>query len=895
MKTLRRFLARLFNFTAGFLPFLATRHSPLAAASDARLKEEIEHHIALQTEENVRAGMSPAEARRQAKLKFGSITGVTEEYRTERSLHLLEAFVQDTRYAFRMLHKSPGFAIVAVFTLALGIGANTAIFSFIDAWVIQPLPYPHPERLVVLQSHNIKKGWTSDSVTSTADFLDFQKETTSFWQTAAWSGWNFNLTGNGPPALVEGARVSWDFFDTLGVKAMLGRTFTPGEDRPGAPRVAVIGEGLWKGRFAADQRIIGRRMQIGGESYAIVGVMDAKFQFPLLGISNIWTPMAFTEQQRADRNSAWFFSFGRLKPGVTQAQAAAETSAIFTALAREYPKTDTDQTMILSSMIERIATEEGVPQVMICLAVVALILLIACANVANLMLSRATQRSREMAVRGALGATRMRLIGQLLTESLLLFFFGSLGGILCGALCISWIESQIPGHIRGYLVNYGHVSLNVTTLCFTLAIAFVCGVIFGLVPAFETSGLDLNRTLKEAPGRTSSAGAPRKIFVAGEIAMACVVLVCTMLLTRSFVNELRTDPGFNPAKLMTAQLALPEAKYSSDALARNFTDAALSRIRALPGVTSAGVASAIPFGGFGQTYDVEALGKPAPQPGETLGARWTAVSPSYFPTMRIRLLRGRSFTSADGAGTGNVAVIDETFARQFWPGEDPLGQKLAFGPNHVVCTIVGVVNDIKMYQLRGHPERQMYVPLAQFPSHTLGFVARTAGSPAASGDAIRDAIWSVDADQPVSSVEELQTLITIQHAGNSVLTKLMVSFGVLALFLCAIGIYGVMAHAVAQRTREIGIRAALGAQRRDLMGLVLGQGTKLMFAGVVVGIVAALGLAQFLRQFLFGVGPTDPATFVAVAFLLALVALAACYVPASRAMRIDPMAALRHE
>ncbi|HEV2205813.1 MAG TPA: ABC transporter permease, partial [Candidatus Acidoferrales bacterium] len=592
---------------------------------DGELAAEIESNLALHVEDNLRAGMTPAEARRQALLKFGGVESAKERYRDRRGIPFLEAIWQDVRFALRMLRKSPGFTAVAVLTLALGIGANTAIFSFIDAWVIQPLPYPHAERLIVLQSHNIKKGWTSDSVTSTADFLDFQKETTSFSQIAAWSSWDFNLTGNGPPALVEGARVSWNFFDTLGAKAMLGRTFTPDEDRPGGPHVAVISEGLWRGRYAADPHIIGRRIRIGGESYGIVGVMDAKFQFPLLGISNIWTPMAFTEQQRAERESGSFFCFGRLKPGVSEAAAAAETGEIFTRLAREYPRTDTDQTMILGSMVKRIATEEGVPQVVICLAIVALILLIACANVANLMLSRATQRTREMAVRGALGATRRRLIGQLLKESLLLFLLGGVGGILCGSLCISWIELQIPGHIRGYLVNYGHVSLSMTTLYFTLAVALFCGLIFGLAPAFEISGLDLNRTLKEAPGRTSSGSArPRKIFVAGEIAMACVVLICTTLLARSFVNELRTDPGFNPNKLMTAQLALPETKYSSGAMERNFSDAALARIRALPGVISAGVASSIPFGGFGQTYEVEAVGKPAPQPGETLGARWTA-------------------------------------------------------------------------------------------------------------------------------------------------------------------------------------------------------------------------------------------------------------------------------
>lgn len=613
---------------------------------------------------------------------------------------------QDVRYAFRVLRKSPGFAVVAILMLALGIGANTAIFSFIDAWVIQPFPYPQADRLIVFQSHNVKKGWTSDSVTSTADFLDFQKQTAAFDSVVGWTSWDFNLTGNGAPALVEGAKVNWNFFDTLGAKPLLGRTFTTDEDRPGAPHVAIIGEGLWKGRYAGDPAIVGKRIQIDRESYTVVGVMSGKFQFPLLGISNLSTPLALTAQQRADRDSAEFFSFGRLKSGVTQAQAAGETAAIFSRLAKKYPKTDADKTMIITSLVEQIRTEEGVPQVMICLAIVGLILLIACANVANLTLARATQRTKEMAMRSALGATRMRLVVQLLTESLLLFSFGGLGGILCGAWCINWIESQIPSHIRGYLVNYGAVSLNTNTLLFTMAIALVCGLIFGLVPAFESSNLDLNRTLKESSSQASPGGAKlRKIFVAGEIALAAVVLSSIILLIRSFVNELQTNPGYNPKNLMTAQLSLPATKYTSDEMARNFSDATLDRIRSLPGVTSAGVASAISFGGFGHTYEVQALDKPAPQPGKTLGARWTAVSPAYFSAMQIPLIKGRGIAAADGLGTGNVAVIDQTFARQFWPNEDPIGQKLTFGPNHVVCTVVGVVNDIKMYQLRGRPER----------------------------------------------------------------------------------------------------------------------------------------------------------------------------------------------
>ena len=809
----------------------------------------------------------------------------------------MKALWQDLAYALRILRKSPAFAAIAIVTLALGIGANTAMFSFVDAWVIKPIPYPQPDRLMVLEAHNIKKGWTQDAVTSTADFLDFQKQTTSFTQTAAWTSWSFNLTGNGQPALVDGARVSWNFFDTLGVKPLLGRAFTAAEDAVGAPHVAILSEGLWKGRYAADPDIIGRRIQINNESYSVVGVMDGKFGFPLLGISNIWTPLALTDKERADRDSAWFDSFGRLKAGVTEQQAAAETTTIFAQLAKQYPKSDTDQTMLLSPMITEIGREEGVPQVMISMWIVALILLIACANVANLMLARATQRTKEMAVRGALGATRTRLVRQLVTESLLLFFCGGIGGVLCGMWGVAWIESLVPDRIRGYLVNYGYVNLDLTTLSFTLAIALACGLIFGLAPAFETSGMDLNTALKEASGKASRSGRGarlRKVFVAGEIALAVVVLISTTLLVKSFIISATSSPGFNANNLMTAQLLLPKTKYTSDAMSRNFSDAALERIRALPGVTTAGVASAIPFGGSGQSYEVEAVGQPAPLPGEQLGADWAAVSPDYFAAMQIHLLKGRVFTPSDVSGSGNVAVIDQTLAKQFWPHEDAVGQKLTFGPEHVACTIVGIVNDVKMYDVRGRPAREMYVPLGQFPSNALGFVARTAVNPDTISDAMRASVWAIDKDQPVS-MSDLQTLMYTQDAGNRVLVKMMVAFGVLALFLCAIGIYGVMAHNVAQRTHEIGIRMALGASPGRVMKMVVRQALALTFVGIAIGIGGAFAVTRSLASDLYQVKANDPATFIGVAVVFMLVAVAACYIPARRAMRVEPVIALRYE
>jgi putative ABC transport system permease protein len=862
------------------------------------LSEEIREHLEEKIEELIASGMSRKEAAYAARREFGNVTLVEEDSREVWQWPSIESLIADVRYGLRILRKSPGFTAAAVLTLALGIGANTAIFSYFNAWMIKPLPYPQADRLMVFVSHETKKGWTRNSVTSTADFVDFQKQNTSFEQTTGWAGWNFNLTGDGPPAVVEGGRVSWNYFETLGAKPMLGRTFIPDEDRAGAEHVAVLSQGLWQSRFASDPRIAGRNITIGGESYTVVGVMPGTFQFPLMGIANLWTPLALTDKERTDRGRSWFSAFGRLKPDVTLEQAGAESAAIFARLESQFPQTNTNLTLLVSSMTDEIGKEEGTTQVMISFAIVGLILLIACANVANLMLARATGRTKEFAVRGALGATRSRLARQLLTESLLLFFVGGVAGMFFALWGIRWIESQIPGHIRGYLVNYGHVDLDITTLAFTLGITLLCGLVFGLAPAFENSRLDVNRTLKEASGQASGSkrGARlRRIFVAAEIALAVVVLISTTLLVKSFLISVRSSPGYNPANVMVAQLALPKTKYDQEWRLRNFSEDVLARIQALPQVVSFGAASSVPYGGFGQGVEVEAVGKPAPQPGERLGARFTAVSTNYFSAMQIGLVKGRLFNSADEQGNSPSVIINQTFARQFWPDEDPIGQKLQFGERRTVRTIVGVVRDIKMYYLRERPERQMYVPLAQFPSGTLGFVVRTAANSAAMPTAIRDAIWAVDRDQPVSSVEPLEMLMVIQDAGNRVMTKLMVFFGALAMFLGVIGIYGVMAHLVSQRTHEIGIRTALGASPGQVMGMVIGQGMKLALIGVALGVLSALGVTRPLATVLYQVAPNDPLTFIAVPIVFAGVAALACCIPARRAMRVDPLVALRYE
>jgi putative ABC transport system permease protein len=460
-----------------------------------------------------------------------------------------------------------------------------------------------------------------------------------------------------------------------------------------------------------------------------------------------------------------------------------------------------------------------------------------------------------------------------------------------------WIDSQIPGRVRGYLVNFGHVDLDFTTLLFTFGITLLCGFVFGLAPSFENSRLDVNRTLKEASGQASGSrhGARlRQIFVATEIALAVVVLISATLLVKSFIISVRSSPGYNPENLMVAQVALPATKYAQDWRQRNFTEDVLARVRALPQAGFVGAASSVPYGGFGQTVGVQAVGKPAPRPGERIGARYTAVSRDYLSAMQIGLVKGRLFNSADEQGSPSV-IVSQTLERQFWPNEDPIGQKLQFGAQHTVCRVVGVVRDIKMFYVRAGAERQMYVPLKQFPSAALGFVVRTSGDSPAMASAIREAIWSVDRDQPVSSVEPLETLITIANAGDSVVTKLMVFFSALAMFLGVIGIYGVMSHLVSQRTHEIGIRVAMGATPSQVLRMVISHGLKLALIGISVGLLVALGITRGLAAQLYQVTPYDPPTFIGVALLFALVVLGACYLPARRGMRVDPLVALRYE
>lgn len=865
------------------------------------LSEEIRAHLEEKVEELMARGMPRKDAEAAARREFGNPTLVQEDSREIWKWTAVENFVTDVSYGLRGLRKSPGFTAVVILTLALGIGANTAIFSYVNAWLIKPLPYPQPDRLMLLLSHGTKKGWTSRDVTSTADFLDYERQNTSFEQLACWTSWNFNLTSDGPPDRVDGGLVSWNFFQALGVQPVLGRAFSPEEAQPRASHVAILSRGMWESRFAGDPQVVGRAIKLQGETYTVIGVMPAGFQFPLMGVANIWTPMALDDQQRADRNMSWFQAFGRLKPGVTQQQAAAEIAAIAARLEKLYPKTNTNLTSLLSPMTHEIVRSEGGEQILIDFWIVGLVLLIACANVANLMLARASARTKEFAVRGALGASRGRIIRQLLTESLLLFAAGGAAGLLFAVWGNHWVAAAIPERIRGYLVNYGRVEIDFVTFVYTFGIALACGIAFGLAPAFESTGLDFTRALKESGGRVSGnrrAARLRRIFVAGEVALAVVVLISTALLVESLVHMVYGGLGFQAQNVMATQLVVPPNKYSSEAQVRSFYERALTRIRALPQVVSAGASEYVPFGDGNQVERIHVVGRPAERPGEQRGAQYTAVTPDYFSTMQIPLLRGRLIEQRDGEGALNTAVVSETLVREQFPNEDgvdAIGRQIEIPLRHQTWMIVGIVQDVKQFSLSDAPEPQLYVSAAQFPSGYMSIVARSSRPAPELATAMRDAIWAVDSEQPVSTIRPLEDLISEQNTLMRVTTQVISFFGALALLLGAVGIYGVMAHSVGQRMREIGIRVALGASRAEVMRLVLGQGLKLTVAGIACGVAAAAGATRVLSSMLYKVQAGDLTTFASAAIFFAFVGLAACYVPARRGASVDPIVTLRYE
>jgi putative ABC transport system permease protein len=784
---------------------------------------------------------------------------------------------------------------VAILTLALGIGANTALFSIVYAVLLKPLPYERPDDLVMLWS---KPGRGRGGATSPADFLDYRRMNNAFEDLAAINTDRATLTGRGEPVTIRGAQVSAGFFPILRVQPVRGRTFTREEDRAGASRVVVLSHLMWQERFDGDRKIVGRAITLNGNPYTVIGVMPPRFDFPRLVTNertDFWVPIAFDEA-RAERGGHFLRVVGRLAPGVSLPAAQAQMDTIATRLQQRYPDTNTNWVVNLFTLRDEVVSDARSALLMLTGAV-AFVLLIACANVANLLLARATSRARELAVRSALGAASGRLLRQLLTESVVL----SLGGALVGTLLAAWGLEFAKAVTTEWLPRSWEIAINAPVFLFTIAAALVTGVLFGLAPALHVTRSELNETLKSSARSTGSSGQQhlRTAFVVTEVALAFVLLIGAGLLIRSFHELQNVRPGFQPDSMITGVVSLPEARYSSVGSQASFTSQLLARVRSVKDVRAATLASFVPFDGKEALLTFEVHGEPESRPGDRRLAQWRVVSDGFFETLGVPLLRGRTFSKSDTESGPKVAVISRALAKKYFGGRDPLGQRVTLDnltdPKAAWFTIVGVVDDVRYRTLDTAPMPLLYYPASQqqFPEFTL--VARTGGDPTTIVPTVRSMVRTIDPVMPLEDVRTMGQVVSSSMAGARFRTSLLVTLALIALTLAAVGVYGVMSYSVEARAQEMGLRMALGASPRDVLRLITGHGARLAIIGIVIGVFAAWGFTRVLASVLFGVTPTDPVTFVIIAGLLALVATLASYIPARRATRADPMLVLRAE
>ncbi|HST12601.1 MAG TPA: ABC transporter permease [Terriglobales bacterium] len=792
------------------------------------------------------------------------------------------------RYGSRMLLKNPGFAGVAIIALALGIGANAAIFSVVNTVLLRSLPYPDPDRLMVLRETKLPQ-FPEFSI-SPGNFLDWQKQNTVFDKLAAINGSAYNFTSDAAdPERLRGARVSAGLFEMLGATPALGRTFREEEDQPGQ-NLAILSSSLWKRRFSSDPNIIGQSVTLSATSYTVIGVMPPSFQFPDRD-TELWTPVGFSAAQAQQHGAHYLSVIGRLKPGVTVEQANTEMSAIAGRLAEQYSGSNAGWSVYVSPMQEY-DVRDIKPALLILLGAVALVLLIACANVANLLLARATARQKEIAIRTALGASRWRVVRQLLTESVLL----ALAGGAVGLLLALWGTDLLLALAPEDLPRVKDVALDGRVIAFTLSVTLLTGIIFGLAPSWQASRPNLNETLKEG-GRGTTGGhhRVRGSLVVTEVALALVLLVGAGLLIRSFYRLQQVNPGFNTRNAMAVTVSLPGKKYPQpDQLAAFYTQL-IEKVSGLPGVVSAGASQTLPIqGDYLLGFNIQ--GRPPDAPGEDKSTNYYAVTPDYFKAMGIPLIRGRVFTDQDRKDTQRVALINEEMAKKYFPDEDPIGKgiNVTNGPE-TFRQIVGIVGDVKQYGPAQPTTLQTYEPFLQNPFSGMTLVVRTENNPTALTSAIRTQVLSIDKDQPIARTRALEQVVADSVAKQRFAMLLLGTFGAVALVLAAVGLYGVMSYAVTQRTHELGIRMALGARTGDVLRLVVGQGMALALIGVAIGLGGAFALTRLMANLLFATGATDPLTFAAISVLLAGVALGACLVPARRAIKVDPMIALRYE
>jgi len=802
----------------------------------------------------------------------------------------METLFKDIRYGIRSLLKRPGFTAVALIALALGIGANTAIFSLVNAVLLRQLPFPEPDRLVWVYG-NIRNGTNRASV-APQDFLDYRKDNTTFEEFAAMFvvARPLNLTGSGEPERLTGAAVTGNYFQALGVKPALGRTLQMENETSGRDQVAVLSDGLWQRRFGGDPNVVGKTVSLDGRTFEVIGVMPRDFSFPQS--TELWVPLNFGSSPEMKQRKAHFLRpIGKLKPGVTLAQAQADMDVIASRLEDQFPDSNKNWNLRLVSLREQLVGNTR-PTLLLLFGAVGFVLLIACANVANLLLVRAATREREIALRTALGAGRFRIVRQMVTESLVLSIFGGLLGVLLAI----WGVDALVKLSAGTIPATATVRIDGTVLVFTLLISIVTGVLFGLAPALRMLKINLSESLKEG-GRSGSEGGrrnrTRSVLVVLESAIAVVLLIGAGLLVRSLIRLQNTNPGFDSQNVLTMRVDLTRQKYSTPEKAGSFFTQLESRLQGLPGVETVGFVSELPLSGQPNDMPFTVDGRPAASQSEGFGADFRRVNQQYFKALRIPLLRGRNFTEQEVQQSAKVVVISDLLARAVFPNEEPLGQRLIMMMGKEPWEIIGVVGDIRHRSLGADPLPAMYLPTYQMGGTNL--VLRTNTDPASLATAVRKEVQDIDPDQPVAVVRTMDEWLARSTAEPRYRTALLALFAILAMVLASTGIYGVMSYSVNQRTHEIGVRMALGARRFDVLRLMVQQGMVLVVLGVAIGVAGAVALTRVMESLLFGVTAKDPLTFVAVAALLTIVAFVACYVPARRATKVDPLVALRYE
>ncbi|HEV3469201.1 MAG TPA: ABC transporter permease [Pyrinomonadaceae bacterium] len=805
----------------------------------------------------------------------------------------METLLQDVRYGARMMWKRPGFTAVAVLTLGVSIGINTAVFSVVYAALMRPLPFADAERLVVAAAENKRGGAADVRGVAPADFVDWRAESRSFDGLAAYTGGGLTLDAGEVPEAISGVRVSEDFFRVLGTGAALGRTFTAEEFGAGAGRAVVLSHRLWQRRFGGDTKVVGTQLPLaGGASATVVGVMPEDFRYP--SFAEAWSPLPRESGELRQRTSRYFSVVGRVREGLTQAQAQEELNAVAARLAQAYPQSNADWGVRLIPLRETLVGRAR-PALLILLGAVGFVLLIACANVANLLLARSTARAREVAIRAALGATRWRVVRQLLVESVLMAAAGGALGVFLALWGVDALLALVPEDLR--FARLDEARVDGAVLAFTAGVSLLTGVVVGLLPGLKVSKPDLNEALKESGRGATSEGhlkRTRAALVVAEVAVTLVLLVGAGLLVRSFARLQQVELGFDPRNLLTLTVNPPTQLYGQTERRADYYRQMQERLAALPGVRSVAAGSSLPLDWvLNFSYAVE--GRP-PRPGDDPQTDYNSVSPNYFAVMGIPLVRGRVFDERDAAGAPPVAVINQAMARRVFPDEDPVGRRLTiqYLEERVTVEIVGVVADAK--QLVGEETNiTVYDCALQRPWLSSAFLVRTEGDPAALAPAVQKAVREVDRSRAAANVKTMEQLLAESVAQPRFYTQLLTLFAGVALLLAAVGVYGVMSYAVTQRTHEIGVRVALGAEGRDVIRMIVGQGMLLAVGGLAAGLVASLALTRVMSKLLYGVSATDPATFAGVTLLLALTALLACLVPARRATRVDPMEALRYE